>query len=152
MNCRFHSLLVWVDVSASWSNPSFYAYSTLHHVEVFSFFHWGLCLNKIHWVLDFFGLWIATPQGGPQNQDPQLTPRKVSNDYGDRKSPEDLGLWDPFHIGHSWLINGGDPNLLAGMSTPLIQMPSQQEITAHCQMPWVLGWCGTDMNGWVPGD
>ena len=25
-------------------------------------------------------------------------------------SPQDLGLWDPFQMGFSWLINGGDPN------------------------------------------
>ena len=31
------------------------------------------------------------------------------HNHGDRCCPQFLGLWDPFHIGFPWLINGGDP-------------------------------------------
>ena len=38
------------------------------------------------------------------------------NNHGDRKSPKDLGLWDPFQMAFLCLINGGDPDyLLSGM-------------------------------------
>ena len=41
---------------------------------------------------------------------------KLWSIYGDRCCPLRIGLWDPFQMGISWLINGGDPNhLLAGM-------------------------------------
>ncbi len=37
------------------------------------------------------------------------------NNHGDRKSPKDRVV-GPLPNGHSWLINGGDPNhLLTGM-------------------------------------
>ena len=32
----------------------------------------------------------------------------VVNHHGDRFRP--LGLWDPFQMAFSWLIDGGDPN------------------------------------------
>ena len=39
----------------------------------------------------------------------------MANSHGDRKSPKDRVV-GPLPNGHSWLINGGDPNhLLPGM-------------------------------------
>ena len=40
----------------------------------------------------------------------------VVSKHGDRFRPLRIGLWDPFQMAVSWLINGGDPNyLLTGM-------------------------------------
>ena len=32
--------------------------------------------------------------------------------HGEYIGPLRIGLWDPFQMGVSWLINGGDPNHL----------------------------------------
>ena len=42
-------------------------------------------------------------------------------------NPLRIGLWDPFQMAVSWLINGGDPiYLLTGM---ILQVPSNQDFS-----------------------
>ena len=52
---------------------------------------------------------------GTANHQPQLPATGLGymvNSPGDRFRPIRMGLWDPFQMAVSWLINGGDPNHL----------------------------------------
>ena len=58
-------------------------------------------------------------------------------------SPLRIGLWDPFQMAFSWLINGGDPNysLVLGWSSKYLGNP-------HVSTPWKLNKKPQSLKTW----
>ena len=81
----------------------------------------------------------------------------VVNNHGDRFRPLRIGLWDPFQMAVSWLINRGDPNhLLTNWDDP----PSGLRTLDFATIPWQLP-CGQStlpltmlcaQHGWLNWD